>query len=90
MFTRPQSAVAAVSAVAATAPDASSVVTLVNRIAAGDKHAMRALLARQRTPVYRRLPRFVSNETLAEDLLSEVSLDGRLIASRVAPRSRLG
>ena len=90
VFTRPQSAVAAVSAVAATAPDASSDVTLVNRIAAGDKHAMRALLPRQRTPVYRRLPRFVSNETLAEDLLSEVSLDGRLIASRVAPRSRLG
>ena len=40
-------------------------VTVNVRIAAGDKHAMRALFARQRTPVYRRLPRFVSNETLA-------------------------
>ena len=87
-FTRPQSAVAAVSAVAATAPDASSDVTLVNRIAAGDKHAMQALFARHRTPVYRWLLRFVSNETLAEDLLSEVFLDvWRQAADRFEGRS---
>ena len=69
VLTRPQSAAAAVSAVAATAPNASSDVTLVNRIAAGDKRAMQALFARHRTPVYRWLLRFVSNETLAEDFV---------------------
>jgi hypothetical protein len=36
---------------------------------------MQALFARHRTYVYRWLLRFVSNETLAEDLLSEVFLD---------------
>jgi RNA polymerase sigma-70 factor, ECF subfamily len=87
VFTRPQSAVAAVSAVAATAPDDSSDVTLVNRIAAGDKHAMQALFARHRTPVYRWLLRFVSNETLAEDLLSEVFLDVWRHADRFEARS---
>jgi RNA polymerase sigma-70 factor (ECF subfamily) len=88
VLTRPQSAAAAVSAVSATAPDASSDVTLVNRIAAGDKHAMQALFARHRTPVYRWLLRFVSNETLAEDLLSEVFLDvWREAADRFEGRS---
>ena len=62
VFTRPQSAVAGVSAVAATAPDASS--------------------------AYRWLLRFVSNETLAEDLLSEVFLDvWREAADRFEGRS---
>ena len=75
VFGRPQSAVAAVPAVAATGRDASSDVILVNRIAAGDKLAMQALFARHRTPLYRWLLRFVDNETLAEDLLSEVFLD---------------
>ena len=36
---------------------------------------MQALFARHRTYVYRWLLRFVSNEALAEDLLSEVFLD---------------
>jgi RNA polymerase sigma-70 factor (ECF subfamily) len=36
---------------------------------------MQALFARHRTPVYRWLLRFVSDATLAEDLLSEVFLD---------------
>ena len=76
VFSRPTSAVAAVPAVAATtAGETSSDAILVNRIAAGDKLAMQALFARHRTPVYRWLLRFVSNETLAEDLLSEVFLD---------------
>ena len=48
---------------------------LVEQIAAGSKPAMQALFARHRTYVYRWLLRFVSNETLAEDLLSEVFLD---------------
>jgi hypothetical protein len=60
---RPQSALAAVPAVAATGRDASSDVILVNRIAAGDKLAMQALFARHRTPLYRWLLRFVDNET---------------------------
>jgi RNA polymerase sigma-70 factor (ECF subfamily) len=74
-FSRPKSAVAAVPAVAATAQEASSDATLINRIAAGDKLAMQALFGRHRTLVYRWLLRFVGNETNAEDLLSEVFLD---------------
>jgi len=72
---RPQpAAVAAVSALAATAGKTSDEI-LVEQIAAGSKPAMQALFARHRTYVYRWLLRFVSNETLAEDLLSEVFLD---------------
>jgi RNA polymerase sigma-70 factor, ECF subfamily len=72
---RPQPAVAGVPAIAATAGETSSDETLVERIAAGNKLAMQALFARHRTSVYRWLLRFVSNETLAEDLLSEIFLD---------------
>ena len=90
---RPQpAAVAAVSAVAATAGETSSDETLIERIAAGNKLAMQALFARHRTYVYRWLLRFVSNETLAEDLLSEVFLDvwRRRVASNAAPPFRPG
>ena len=87
VFSRPKSAVAAVPAVAATAQDASSDAILVNRIAAGDKLAMQALFARHRTLVYRWLLRFVSNETIAEDLLSEVFLDVWRQAGRFEGRS---
>ena len=48
---------------------------LVKRIAAGDELAMQVLFARHRTPVYRWLLRFVGNEIVAEDLLSEVFFD---------------
>ena len=76
VFVRPQpAAVAAVSAPAATAGKTPSDEILVEQIAAGSKPAMQALSARHRTSVYRWLLRFVSNETLAEDLLSEVFLD---------------
>src|SRR5438034_4845695 len=72
---RPQpAAVAEVSALAATAGKTSDEI-LVEQIAAGSKPAMQALFARHRTYVYRWLLRFVSNETLVEDLLSEVFLD---------------
>src|SRR5262245_29579870 len=73
---RPQpAAVAAVSARAATAGKISSdEIILVEQIAAGSKPAMQALFVRHRTYVYRWLLRLVSNETLAEDLLSEVFL----------------
>ena len=67
---RPQpAAVAAVSVLAA--GEISSDEMLAKQIAAGSKPAMQALFARHRTYVYRWLLRFVSNETLAEDLLSE-------------------
>jgi RNA polymerase sigma-70 factor, ECF subfamily len=88
VFSRPTSAGAAVPAVAATtAGETSSDAILVNRIAAGDKLAMQALFARHRTSVYRWLLRFVSNETLAEDLLSEVFLDVWRQADRFEGRS---
>jgi RNA polymerase sigma-70 factor (ECF subfamily) len=48
---------------------------LVTRIAAGDKLAMQVLFARHRTNIYRWLFRFVGNETVAEDLLSDVFFD---------------
>jgi RNA polymerase sigma-70 factor (ECF subfamily) len=85
---RPQPAVAGVPAIAATAAgETSSDEILVERIAAGNKFAMQALFARHRTSVYRWLLRFVSNETFAEDLLSEVFLDVWRQAARFECRS---
>src|SRR6266508_4704030 len=49
--------------------------TLIGRIAGGDQLAMRTLFARHRIPLYRWLLRIVRDETLAEDLLSDVFLD---------------
>jgi len=67
---------AAVVTTATTARERSSAdETLVARIADGDRFAMEVLFARHRTHVYRWLLRFVSDETLAEDLLSDVFLD---------------
>src|SRR5262245_32362971 len=78
------------SAAALPAPGAAVVTsldeTLVDRIARGDKLAMQALFARHRTPVYRWLRRMV-DETLAEDLLSEVFLDVWRQAGRFEGRS---
>jgi RNA polymerase sigma-70 factor (ECF subfamily) len=48
---------------------------------------MQALFARHRTPLYRRLLRLVNNETLAENLLSEVFLDVWRQAGRFECRS---
>jgi RNA polymerase sigma-70 factor, ECF subfamily len=48
---------------------------LIRRIAEGDQLAMRTLFARHRVPLYRWLLRLVGDETLAEDLLSDVFLD---------------
>jgi RNA polymerase sigma-70 factor, ECF subfamily len=87
VFSRPQSAVPAVPAIAVTAGEASPDVILINRIAAGDKVAMQALFARHRTSVYRWLLRFVSSEALAEDLLSNVFLDVWRQADRFEGRS---
>src|SRR6476469_2145206 len=59
----------------AVACDTSSDETLIGRIAGGDQLAMRTLFARHRVPIYRWLLRIVHDETLAEDLLSDVFLD---------------
>ncbi len=48
---------------------------LIERIAGGDRLAMRTLFARHRMPLYRWLVRLVRDEALAEDLVSEVFLD---------------
>ena len=72
---RSGSAAAAVPANAATTGEYSSDEMLVTRIAAGDKLAMQALFARHRASVYRWLLRFVGNESVAEDLLSDVFFD---------------
>jgi RNA polymerase sigma-70 factor, ECF subfamily len=72
---RPGSAAAAVPAIAATAGEYSSDEILVERIAAGEKLAMQVLFARHRTNIYRWLLRFVGNQTVAEDLLSDVFFD---------------
>jgi RNA polymerase sigma-70 factor, ECF subfamily len=85
---RPQpAAIAAVSAFAVTVGKSSSDEILVEEIAAGSKPAMPTLFARHRTYVYRWLLRFVSSETLAEDLLSEVFLDVWRQAARFQRRS---
>src|SRR5437660_10108276 len=59
----------------AAAVESSSDETLIERIAQGDQLAMRTLFARHRVMLYRWLRRLVGDDTLAEDLLSEVFLD---------------
>lgn len=63
------------SAAQAARSEASSDEILIQRIAAGDQLAMRTLFCRHRVALYRWLMRLVRDETLAEDLLSEVFLD---------------
>ena len=58
-----------------TAGQATSDQTLIERIAAGDKLAMRVLFARHHVRVYRFALRLVRDETLAEDVIGEVFLD---------------
>ena len=57
------------------ATETSSDEVLIRRIADGDQLAMRTLFARYRVAIYRWLLRLVSDEALAEDLLSDVFLD---------------
>src|SRR5438034_1593028 len=66
---------AAVLPAQAPAPETSSDEMLIRRIAQGDQLAMRTLFGRHRIPLYRWLLRLVGDETLAEDLLSDVFLD---------------
>ena len=84
-FTQQRSAAALPSHAAAVETSADDM--LVARIGEGDRLAMQTLFARHRTPVYRWLLRFVGNETLAEDLVSDVFLDVWRQASRFEGRS---
>jgi RNA polymerase sigma-70 factor (ECF subfamily) len=69
------------------AGEPSSDEMLIARIAGGDRLAMQTLFARHRTPVYRWLLRLVGNETVADDLLSDVFLDVWRQAGRFQARS---
>ena len=69
----------------ATASDSDQM--LVERTAVGDKLAMQVLFARHRTAIYRWLCRLVGNETVAEDLLSDVFFDVWRQAGRFEGRS---
>jgi RNA polymerase sigma-70 factor, ECF subfamily len=69
----------------ATASDSDQM--LVERIAVGDNLAMQVLFARHRTAIYRWLCRLVGNETVAEDLLSDVFFDVWRQAGRFEGRS---
>src|SRR5437773_6089350 len=60
---------------------------LIGRIASGDRLAMQVLFARHHVRVYRFVLRLVREETLAEDLLSEVFLDVWRQADRFEGRS---
>jgi RNA polymerase sigma-70 factor (ECF subfamily) len=77
-LTHARSATAAAARAAArdtSSDDAASDEALIKRIAGGDQFAMRTLYARHRIPLYRWLLRIVGNETVAEDLVSDVFLD---------------
>ena len=63
---------------------------LIGRMAGGDKLAMQLLFARHHVRLYRFLLRLVRNESLAEDLISEVFLDVWRQASRFEGRSSVG
>jgi RNA polymerase sigma-70 factor, ECF subfamily len=69
---------------------ATSDEALIGRIAAGDKLAMHLLFARHHVRVYRFVLRLVRDESLAEDLISEVFLDVWRQASRFERRSSVG
>src|SRR5258706_5829991 len=59
----------------AAAREIASDEVLIRRIAGGDQLAMQTLFVRHRVALYRWLLRLVGDETLAEDLLSDVFLD---------------
>ena len=60
---------------------------LIGRIAAGDAAAMQQLFARHHVRLYRFVLRLVRDESLAEDLISEVFLDVWRQADRFERRS---
>src|SRR5438552_19059649 len=60
---------------------------LIGRIASGDRLAMQVLFARHHVRVFRFVLRLVRDESLAEDLISEVFLDVWRQAGRFEGRS---
>lgn len=60
---------------------------LIDRIARGDRLAMQVLYARHHVRVFRFVLRFVRNEAVAEDLISEVFLDVWRQAAKFEGRS---
>jgi RNA polymerase sigma-70 factor (ECF subfamily) len=66
---------------------ATSDEALIGRIASGDKLAMQVLFARHQLRVYRFVLRLVRDESVAEDLISEVFLDVWRQAGRFEGRS---
>ena len=62
---------------------------LIGRIATGDRLAMQVLFARHHVRVYRFVLRLVRDESVAEDLISEVFLDVWRQAGRVEGRSQV-
>src|SRR4051812_6478080 len=60
---------------------------LIERIAGGEKLAMGALFSRHNKHLYRFLVRIVRDQTLAEDLVSDVFLDVWRQAGQFAARS---
>ena len=67
--------------------DGTSDRDLVRRIAAGDNLAMRVLFSRHQMKVYRFVLRLVRDESVAEDMISEVFLDVWRQAGRFEGRS---
>ena len=80
---RPASAVSVPAVAAAPSSDES----LIKRIAGGDKLAMQVLYARHHVRVFRFVVRIVHDESMAEDLISEVFLDVWRQADRFEGRS---
>ena len=66
---------------------ATSDEVLIGRIASGDRLAMQVLFARHHVRVYRFVLRLVRDESVAEDLISEVFLDVWRQADRFEGRS---
>ena len=73
--------------VPAAAAASSSDDSLIKRIAGGDKLAMQVLYARHHVRVFRFVVRLVHDESMAEDLISEVFLDVWRQADRFEGRS---
>ena len=69
------------------ANQATSDEVLIGRIAKGDRLAMQVLFARHHVRVYRFVLRLVGNQSVAEDLISEVFLDVWRQADRFEGRS---
>jgi len=61
--------------------------TLIGQIAAGDKLALRALMARHQVRIYRYALRIVRDAALAEDVVSETFFDAWRHAGRYEGRS---